>query len=233
MRLLITAGNTQAPIDRVRCITNIFTGRTGAAIAMEAARRGHHPHLLTSSPDAVGGQAGVEVTPYRTFHDLYRQMEAAVRGSSFDVVVHSAAVSDYLVEGVYSPTSTARFDPESRAWQGGPCHLVEQGTGGKVKSDEPEVWMRLRRAPKIIDQIRSPWGFSGALVKFKLEVGVTDQELLSIAERSRQHSGADLMVANCLEWAGERAYLGPHRGGYASVPRPDLPSRLLDAIEAL
>ena len=29
MNLLITAGNTLAPIDRVRGLTNVFTGRTG------------------------------------------------------------------------------------------------------------------------------------------------------------------------------------------------------------
>ena len=39
MNLLVTAGNTQVAIDRVRCITNIFTGRTGTAIALEAYRR--------------------------------------------------------------------------------------------------------------------------------------------------------------------------------------------------
>ena len=41
MNILVTAGNTQVFIDQVRCITNIFTGRTGAAIAVEAYRRGH------------------------------------------------------------------------------------------------------------------------------------------------------------------------------------------------
>ena len=34
MKLFITAGNTQVAIDRVRCLTNIFTGRTGAGIAL-------------------------------------------------------------------------------------------------------------------------------------------------------------------------------------------------------
>ncbi|GIW80734.1 MAG: hypothetical protein KatS3mg105_2541 [Gemmatales bacterium] len=36
MKILITAGNTLAPVDRVRCLTNIFTGRTGALVALEA-----------------------------------------------------------------------------------------------------------------------------------------------------------------------------------------------------
>src|SRR6476646_6451465 len=41
MNLLVTAGNTLVPIDAVRCITNIFTGRTGASIARHAHERGH------------------------------------------------------------------------------------------------------------------------------------------------------------------------------------------------
>ena len=41
MRILVTAGNTQAPIDRVRCLTNIFSGRTGTRIALEARQHGH------------------------------------------------------------------------------------------------------------------------------------------------------------------------------------------------
>jgi phosphopantothenate-cysteine ligase/phosphopantothenoylcysteine decarboxylase/phosphopantothenate--cysteine ligase len=38
MNILVTAGNTQTPIDKVRCLTNIFSGETGARIAIEAAR---------------------------------------------------------------------------------------------------------------------------------------------------------------------------------------------------
>jgi hypothetical protein len=36
-----------------------------------------------------------------------------------------------------------------------------------------------------VDKIRSPWEFSGVLVKFKLEVGVTDIELLAYQARLR------------------------------------------------
>ena len=50
MNLLVTAGNTLAPIDRVRGLTNIFTGRTGAAVALHAHGRGHRVVLLTSAP---------------------------------------------------------------------------------------------------------------------------------------------------------------------------------------
>ena len=56
MNILVTAGNTQTPLDRVRCITNIFSGRTGARIAAEAAARGHRVTLLTSHPEVLEGE---------------------------------------------------------------------------------------------------------------------------------------------------------------------------------
>ena len=65
MRILVTAGNTQAPVDRVRCLTNIFSGRTGTRIALEARQNGHTVGLLTSHPDAVSQLAGGTSPPVR------------------------------------------------------------------------------------------------------------------------------------------------------------------------
>ena len=102
MRVLVTAGNTQAPIDRVRCITNIFTGGTGAGIARRAWERGHTVTLLTSHPGA--SEPATErwtVKPFRTFDDLRQLMAQRISGGQFDAIIHCAAVSDYLTCGVY------------------------------------------------------------------------------------------------------------------------------------
>src|SRR5262249_36970292 len=104
---------------------------------------------------------------------------------------------------------------------------------GKVKSDEPELWLRLTRSPKLVDRIRRDWRFRGVLVKFKLEVGVGDEQLLEIAERSRRQSEADLMVANTLEGAQSWAFLGPRKGSYRRVSRAELPAQLLAEVERL
>jgi phosphopantothenoylcysteine synthetase/decarboxylase len=239
MNVLVTAGNTQVPIDRVRCLTNIFTGRTGAQTALRAHERGHTVTLLTSHPDVVsvlhGGTMAPErwtVRPYRTFEDLHASMWEAVQHGSFDAVIHSAAVSDYLAGGIYAPAPGTRFDPESGRWDGSPPALVDRAAG-KVKSDEPELWLRLVRAPKLIDRVRFPWGFRGILVKFKLEVGIDEDRLLDIAERSRRHSLADLMVANTLDSAGAYACLGPIDGDYRRVRRPELAGHVMAAVERL
>jgi phosphopantothenoylcysteine synthetase/decarboxylase len=104
---------------------------------------------------------------------------------------------------------------------------------GKVKSDEPELWLRLTRTPKLIDLFRSQWDYRGLLVKFKLEVGVTDERLLEIAERSRLQSAADLIAANTLEGASTWAYVGPIGGQYERVERPRLACRLVELLEQL
>jgi phosphopantothenoylcysteine synthetase/decarboxylase len=172
---------------------------------------------------------------YRTFDDLHGLMAEFVQGGGLDAVIHSAAVSDYLAGGVYAPAGHTRFRPDDGRWESdelpGPALLDR--AAGKVKSDEPELWLRLMRAPKLIDMVRGAWGFRGLLVKFKLEVGVGDEQLLDVAERSRRHSEADLMVANTLEGSGHYAFIGPLDGAYQRVGRRELPARLLAAVERL
>ena len=244
MNLLITAGNTLAPIDRVRGLTNVFTGRTGAAVALYAHDRGHRVVLLTSRPDAIDALLHPDVADlderftlirYNTFDNLHHLMEHHLRAGDVDALIHSAAVSDYLAAGVYAPAEGTRFFPEDGAWGGAadePPRLVGRDAD-KVKSDEPELWLRLVRAPKLIDHVRGDWQFRGLLVKFKLEVGLDDVQLLEIAEQSRVQSGADLMVANTLEDANAHAFIGPLADGYKRLNRSDLSARLLDALELL
>lgn len=230
MRIFITAGNTQTPIDRVRCITNIFTGRTGAAIAHEAHRRGHHVTLATSHPETahVPADERWRCIAYRTFEDLEALMAEHIAPRHQDAIVHCAAVSDYYSAGIYAPDANTRFDDATGRWNAS-AMLVDR-TAGKVKSDEPELWLRLIRAPKLVDKIRKEWSFHDTLVKFKLEVGIDEDALLKIAENSRLQSQADWMVANTLEGSTEWAILGNAKG-YRKVTRAELAAAVLDAVE--
>lgn len=224
MKFLVTAGNTQTPLDRVRCITNIFTGRTGAQIAAQAFDRGHRVTLLTSHPDVLTSIAGIrprvgsdwQVRTYRTFDDLEALMATEVASAGHDVLVHSAAVSDYRVAGTFTHHDGDFTDVSA----------------GKIRSHYPELWLKLTPTPKMVDLVRSDWGFKGILVKFKLEVGVTEAELLEIAERSRLQSRADLMSANTLESMHEWAFLGAGEE-YRRVPRGDLASAIVLESERL
>jgi phosphopantothenate---cysteine ligase (CTP) len=242
MNILVTAGNTIVPIDRVRVITNVFTGRTGTTIALHARARGHAVTLLTSHPELVDAQAepgkmlpgGLSTERFRTFDELEMLLKDAVTSNLFDAAIHCAAVSDHRVEGVYAPAPGTRFDLETRAWDAiaGRPNLVPR-SAGKVKSDDKELWLRLVPTPKLIDRFRSEWGFRGVLVKFKLEVGLTENQLRESAESSRLQSDANLMVANVLEGVSDWAIVGPIAGRYERVSRRQLPERLLAAVEKI
>src|SRR5262245_6165469 len=151
MNVLVTAGNTQTPIDRVRCITNVFSGRTGARVTAEASGRGHGVTLLTSHPEVIEGDTAIRVRPYRTFDELELLMAAEITSGRYDAVIHAAAVSDYHVAGVFAGHDGRFADVAA----------------GKVKSHHPELWLRLIPAPKLIDKFRTGWGFAGTIVKFK------------------------------------------------------------------
>jgi len=227
MRILVTAGNTQVQIDKVRSITNVFTGKTGGRIALAAHARHHAVTLLTSHPEVLAEMQPQlpsadhwQLERYRTFDDLESLLDSHVRNGRFDVIIHVAAVSDYRSAGVY------RWDP------GAAQPTLLDRSIGKIKSDEPELWLRLVRTPKLVDRMRTDWGFTGTLVKFKLEVGLDDDQLLAVAEKSRLQSQADFMVANTLEGADAWAYLGPINGHYQRVARAELAERLLNALES-
>jgi len=175
------------------------------------------------------------VETYRSFDELRDKLAINAAEKGLDAIIHCAAVSDYLAAGIYAPAMGTKFDPTTGQWMSsGADHasLIDRAAG-KVKSDEPELWLRLVRAPKLIDLIRADWRFQGILVKFKLEVGVSEDRLLEIAEHSRQKSSADLMVANTLEGANSWAYLGPIDGHYQRLSRQELAARLIQAMEQL
>lgn len=243
VNILVTAGNTLVPIDRVRAITNIFSGRTGTRIALEALERGHRVQLLTSHPELAeplaSGRASrpehLRVQAYRLFEELHSFLSQGILQGQPDAVIHAAAVNDYHAAGIYAPVQGTQFQAATGVWTSNApsAPQLQDRAAGKVKSDEPELWLRLLRSPKLVDSIRRDWGFRGILVKFKLEVGVRDDELLAIAEPSRTQSQADLMVANTLEGMEAWALLGAGAGSYQRIPRAELPCRLLEKVEHL
>jgi phosphopantothenate---cysteine ligase (CTP) len=213
--VLVTAGATTVPIDKVRAITNLFKGRTGTNIALYFAQQGWKVTLITSNPSLLEGSpiAGISVNEYHTYDELLSAMEKCICAeTNYDAIIHSAAVSDYRVEGAYTYQREKGMQPVS--------------SKGKISGSFEELYLRLLPTRKIVDLIRDPWGYQGYLVKFKLQAAMSDAELLGIAEESRVHSKADMMVANCLEWANDRAFVMT-AGKVVPVERANLSETIL------
>ena len=91
-RVVVTAGGTREPLDAVRYLGNRSSGRMGAAVADEAARRGADVTLIRSG-GAVAPTASMTVLHAESAADLEQLTLAEARES--DVIVMAAAVADY------------------------------------------------------------------------------------------------------------------------------------------
>jgi len=93
-KVLMTAGPTFEPIDPVRGITNLSSGRMGYALA-RAARHAGAEVTLVSGPVALPVPAGVRRVPVRSALEMHAAVMQAV--GQADVFIAVAAVADYRV----------------------------------------------------------------------------------------------------------------------------------------
>ena len=124
LHAVITAGGASEPVDDVRVIGNLSSGRLGACMAESFAAEGVRVTLLTSGVRPTPHPL-IQVVPYRSSSDLRHHLDGAL-ASQPDVVCMAAAVSDYTVE----PAS------------------------GKLSSDAETLTLHLTRAPKILPTLR-------------------------------------------------------------------------------
>jgi len=212
LHLLITAGPTREPIDPVRFISNRSSGKMGYAIAAAAAERGHRITLVTG-PVALETIAHpyVETVRVETASEMYRAV--AERLPQVQVAVMTAAVSDYR--------------PKSVAPQ-------------KIKkSDQAPLVLELEETEDILGSARSRLGFDGLLVGFAAETERLEQHARAKLERK----ACDLLVANDVSRrdigfdVGENEIALFFADGTSQMlpkaPKPELASRLIDAIERL
>ncbi|RKY32876.1 MAG: hypothetical protein DRP74_01565 [Candidatus Omnitrophota bacterium] len=166
-RVLITAGPTWVPIDSVRVISNIATGETGISLADGFNKSGARVTLILGPVAGWRLNSKIKILRFNYFSDLRNKLKKELLSKKYDIIVHSAAVSD--------------FKPKKKAV-------------GKIDSSR-NYSLKLVRLPKIIKQIRRIAG-RAKLVMFKLESGVSDACLLRRAKIALKHIGADIVVAN-------------------------------------
>jgi phosphopantothenoylcysteine decarboxylase/phosphopantothenate--cysteine ligase len=99
VRVIVTAGGTQEPIDPVRYISNRSSGKMGFALAREAANRGAAVTLITA-PTALPVPDRVDVVQVRTAQEMRDAVVA--RFDEADVVVKAAAVADFKPRAIAS-----------------------------------------------------------------------------------------------------------------------------------
>lgn len=92
VNVLITAGPTEEPLDPVRFITNLSSGKMGYALAAAAHRRGAKVTLI-SGPASLSVPPVEKVVKVRTAKEMYKAVMESYKKA--DVIIKAAAVADY------------------------------------------------------------------------------------------------------------------------------------------
>ncbi len=92
LKVLVSAGRTEEPIDPVRVLTNRSSGRMGVALAEAALARGAAVTLV-AGPMSVDAPTRATVVPVVTAAEMAKALGERV--AKHDVVLMAAAVADY------------------------------------------------------------------------------------------------------------------------------------------
>ena len=165
-RVLMTAGPTIEYIDPVRVITNLSSGKTGVLLASELISAGAKVTMVYGPGDQKPPK-GAKIINVTTNKEMFDAVKKEMK-RKFDIVIMAAAASDY------TPQNSSRT---------------------KIKSDKKSLVIRLKKAPKIIDHIKT-YQKDSLLIGFKAETNVAKNTLIKSAKKKMKESGADIIIAN-------------------------------------
>lgn len=190
VHVMVTSGPTRGYIDDVRYMSNTSTGKLGTLIATALLKNGACVTFIYGMGSSIPDSTVLEkdctrrltLLEIETTDDLLTTIQEKLKDTSFNAIVHAMAVLDYT--------------PESRS-------------NGKIPSNKDKLAVTFVRTPKILKLIRKLWPHA-FLISFKLEVGLSRDDLIERAYASLVENGVDLVVANNQNEISEdkhRAYL--------------------------
>lgn len=191
LTIWVTGGGTREPIDDVRWVGNVSTGRLALELARHAALRGHRVTAFLAEGVSAPRSKRIRVERFVTTADLERRLIGERRAAP-DAILHAAAVSDYAPRRVR----------------------------GKVGSGRPRWRLDLLPLPKVVARLRRRYS-RARLAMFKLESGVSVAELRRRALAAARRAGAQAVFANRLEDVGaeHRGFLVDAGTGRATEAR--------------
>jgi len=110
LQILITAGPTQEPIDKVRFISNPSTGKMGYELARAAVKRGHYV-VLVSGPTNILPPRGIELIPTTTALQMRDKVKKYFKHCN--CLIMAAAVSDFRPQRAVNKKIKKKYSRES------------------------------------------------------------------------------------------------------------------------
>ena len=239
MNVVVTGGGTIAPIDDVRILTNVSSGRFSAAITEACLDRGAsvwHIHtagarlplkrfaefaLDTAEPAAELLRVARLREKWLSQRDRLQLVPLSIGHVDDYSTTLKQVFQSQAIDVVFLPMAVADYEPE--------------GQLGKIGSEAESLVLHCRRTPKVIRMVRD-WAPSVYLVGFKLLSRASQDELIRRAQAACRDNRADLTVANDLETLRQGRHtihlVRPDQEPETLEPGDDLAGRLVDRVLA-
>ncbi len=202
---MITAGGTSELIDDVRKITNIGTGKLGSLIADEFSMVSRVNRILYICAKGSVHPLSKKITciEIESVAELYDKIIKTVKEYSIHVVIHSMAVSDYIVKSISTIEGLASFLESHATGINNLKEVIECGMNEtnlrngsrKLSSQMDSPLVLLKSAPKILPLFREVLP-EAVIVGFKLLSHVCKDELFNTAHRLLIKNRCDFVIAN-------------------------------------
>lgn len=202
-KIIITSGGTSERIDNVRKITNSSTGKLGFTIANKLIELKDNMidkiYYVCSKNAYKPDNKKIEIIEVFDTNDLKNVIERLLKDNEINYFIHAMAVSDYTVDFV--TTAKRIVDKIKRDNDKDLYEIICSDTDcikdTKISSYEDDLFIKLKRTPKIISLIKdiSPDTY---LVGFKLLDDVNKDKLIDVAIKLIDKNNCDLVVANDL-----------------------------------
>ncbi|NUN06016.1 MAG: bifunctional phosphopantothenoylcysteine decarboxylase/phosphopantothenate--cysteine ligase CoaBC [Bdellovibrio sp.] len=181
IKVLVTAGGTQEPIDTVRVISNLSSGRTGVTLAETLEQMGFEVTLLQAHGSVKTNQVAHKEY-FTSFKSLDEKMQVLLASGAYSHVIHAAAVSDYSVDSIEVDGSQYR-----------PFEVK------KISSNADHMNIHLKRNHKIVDRLRDyAKNKDLKVIAFKLTSHASADDKTAAVDKLFKSAHADYVVHNDL-----------------------------------
>lgn len=201
INVVITAGGTSEPIDKVRKITNSSTGRLGSIIANTLLE---NPNIYVTyictrkSIKPLVKYTNMEILEIEKVNELKSTVERVLKEKEINYFIHSMAVSDYYVDYVTTASLLEEYIDKENIKDSILNPSKKLDNSSKLSSSEDNLVVILRQSPKVISVIKnlSP---NTKLIGFKLLENVSEEELIKVAINLKDKNNCDYVIANDLK----------------------------------
>ncbi len=227
IRIAITAGGTQEPMDGVRFITNMSTGQLGW-FCLEAllerfdqvGQNNFHIYYIHAENAFQSSLSELEkehisFISITDAESVYQAVDELTQNEKIDFFIHSMAISDFTFSYAADVWEMGRLLTSFVTSDGkDEIKVIEQLRNPMVKFSENEkissndnIIVGLKPTKKVIPLIKTN-NPDTVLVGFKLLNGVAEEELIRVASEMAEKNSCDMVLANDATAIGVNDHLG-------------------------